>query len=201
MNKYFYLSILLISIGIALSMATVARADYTVEVTPALQHSYDVNGSTLIADYDADGVPVGFSNGNIQTAFYGATRIAYPGAKNNRAEGVNNFGVVAGYSQVPVNPKLARSPLRTVGWLWSKDRGFFKTFPGLLVMDVNDQETVLSYAPGKLTYVDGVVELLPTVPNTWGAWLYHLDNYNTVLGNVRTSSTAYTYSGVVFTKQ
>ncbi len=143
-----------------------------------------------------------YTYGGKEVSYYGSTTLSYPGAWNNRAEGVNNAGVVAGYSQVRTKPLLGfRSPLKTVSWLWSEQAGFFKTFAGYgLVVDVNDGNEVLSTGDHAVYAANGVKTQLPIMPNTYGTWLYVIDNNGDVYGKVRTSSTAYTYANVAYRK-
>ena len=158
------------------------------------------DGGGILTDYN-NGKATGYSANSPQSAFYGSTIIAYPGARHNRAEGVNRLNIVAGYSQIPTRPLLgARSPLKTIGWLWSAEAGFFKTFPGYQIADVNDLGEVLSAAPQVLFDVNGVATKLPIAMNTWGTWLYEMNNSGDIAGTVRTSGTQYTYSGVVYRK-
>ena len=161
-------------------------------------------GSGIYTDY-ANSKVAGYSwtvGGNpIASSFYGNKVIAFPGSRNNRAEGVNVHGVVAGWSQIPTKPYLgSRSPLKTVGWLWTETGGFIKQYPGYLIADVNDLGEVLSMAPRVIIHSDNSIEQLQTIAGTFGTWVYEMNNAGDVVGMVRTSGTSYTYSGIVYKK-
>ncbi|MEQ1638031.1 MAG: hypothetical protein ABL903_15210 [Methylococcales bacterium] len=201
------------------NQSTVITSDGSSIVIPCGSFPYaTVDGVVVGADYDlqsavtssfiwkdgvcskAGGIYTGYSNGKVAgytqtSAFYGSTVISYPGSKINRVEGVNRAGIVAGYSQVPTSTRRG-APLKTIGWLWSQDAGFFKTFPGYQIADVNDNGDVLSAAPASV-FRNGLEEALPIPPNTFGTWLYEINNFGDIAGQIRTSSSQYLYSGVV----